>query len=110
MSDRYCLQCGESEAAIKRTQRDGDPIYCAIVDYFGECSTDWARHRFADRTDKELDQIGVLPELRDQYRRTQDVELLYINCEHRGREHTWAISPPGLCSACFHYRKGKANE
>ena len=42
----YCIQCGESKAAVRESQRRKDPIYCAIVDYCGECSEDWDRHRF----------------------------------------------------------------
>lgn len=37
MSDRFCLQCGETEAAIKSSQSTPDPIFCGAVDYFGEC-------------------------------------------------------------------------
>jgi hypothetical protein len=43
-----CVQCGESKGAIKESQRKGGQhqLYCAIVDYWGECSVDWERHRF----------------------------------------------------------------
>lgn len=41
-----CIQCGESKAAVRESQRRKDPIYCATVDYWGECMEDWDRHRF----------------------------------------------------------------
>lgn len=43
-----CVQCGESKAAIRASQRRGglDVLFCAIVDCFGECEVDWDRHRF----------------------------------------------------------------
>lgn len=42
------MQCGESKAAIKESQRRGGQhvLYCATVDYYGECTQDWERHRF----------------------------------------------------------------
>jgi len=51
-----CVQCGESKAAIKESQRRGGQhvLYCAIVDYWGECSEEWDRHRFIwTRKDQE---------------------------------------------------------
>jgi hypothetical protein len=43
-----CVQCGESKAAIRESQRKGGQhiLYCATVDYYGECAEDWDRHRF----------------------------------------------------------------
>lgn len=41
-----CVQCGETKAAVRESQRRKDPIYCATVDYYGECTEDWDRHRF----------------------------------------------------------------
>ena len=43
-----CVQCGESKAAIKESQRKGGQhvLFCAIVDFEGECAMDWDRHRF----------------------------------------------------------------
>jgi len=41
-----CVQCGESKAAIKESQRRRDPIYCGAVDYDGECIWEADRHRF----------------------------------------------------------------
>jgi hypothetical protein len=69
VEERRCLQCGESEAAIRASQRRGDPLYCAIVDYWGECEADWPRHRFRDTTDAELKAWGVLPRYWYKYRR-----------------------------------------
>lgn len=70
MVDRDCLQCGESQAAIRHSQSIGDPIYCGAVDYFGECVWELPRHRFRDWSDKELiEGWRVLPEHVDKYRR-----------------------------------------
>jgi hypothetical protein len=43
-----CVQCGESKEAIRESQRKGglDVLFCATVDYYGECSNDWDRHKF----------------------------------------------------------------
>lgn len=41
-----CIQCGETKAAVQASQREGDPLYCATVDYYGDCSEAWDRHRF----------------------------------------------------------------
>lgn len=68
--ERLCLQCNESEAAIRASQRAGDPLYCAIVDYFGECEVEFPRHRFRDNTDAELSAWGILPRYWHKYRRT----------------------------------------
>ncbi|MCS4277932.1 hypothetical protein M2390_003148 [Mycetocola sp. BIGb0189] len=64
-----CLQCGERQEAIRASQGTQNPIFCAGVDYFGE--TDWEadRHRFRDRSDRELVRMGVLPEYTHLYRR-----------------------------------------
>lgn len=42
------MQCGESKAAVKESQRKGgqNQLYCATVDYWGECDADWERHKF----------------------------------------------------------------
>ncbi|RLP70883.1 hypothetical protein D9V30_00150 [Mycetocola reblochoni] len=54
MSERDCLQCGESQAAIRASQSARDPIFCGAVDYFGECEWEQERHRFRDWSDKKL--------------------------------------------------------
>lgn len=41
-----CLNCHENYEAIKRSRNGMDNIYCAEVDYFGECVQEWPRHRF----------------------------------------------------------------
>src|SRR5690554_6254152 len=70
MSERRCLQCNEGEAAVRESQRRGNPLYCGGVDYFGEATWVADRHRFRDWTDKELiEQWRVLPEHVDRYRR-----------------------------------------
>lgn len=55
MSDKVyldvCYFCRESKAAIKYSQSTGDPIFCAEVDYFGECQWERDRHRFVVTTD-----------------------------------------------------------
>ena len=56
-----CVQCGESKAAIRESQRKGglDVLYCATVDHYGECLQDWERHRFiwteADQASQEAE-------------------------------------------------------
>ena len=70
MSERQCLQCGESQAAIRASQRAKEPIHCAAVDYFGECLWEAERHRFRDWSDKELiEGWKVKPDAVDKYRR-----------------------------------------
>lgn len=51
-----CVQCGESKAVVRRSQRSGgqDVLFCAIVDYWGETEIDWDRHRFV-WTQKDAD-------------------------------------------------------
>lgn len=84
--ERFCLQCNESEAAIKASQRTKDPIYCGAVDCFGECSWEADRHRFRDWTDKELiEGWHVMPEHVDKYRRI--MSGYEIANEHR-TDHT----------------------
>ena len=69
-AERKCLQCGESQAAIRASQQAKDPIYCGSVDYFGECEWEADRHRFRAWTDRELIDVWcVLPEHVDKYRR-----------------------------------------
>ena len=41
-----CIQCGETKDAIRESQRRKDPLFCAIVDYEGECMEEFDRHRF----------------------------------------------------------------
>ena len=43
-----CLNCGQSKASIRASQRRGGHhvIYCATVDYWGECEAEFDRHRF----------------------------------------------------------------
>jgi hypothetical protein len=68
--ERLCLQCNESEGAIRASQQRRDPIYCGAVDYFGEVEWEADRHRFKDWTDKELiEGWRVLPEFVHLYRR-----------------------------------------
>lgn len=70
MSERDCLQCGESQTAIRASQQSRDPIHCAAVDYFGECEWELPRHRFRDWSDRELTGgWSVAPEYVVLYRR-----------------------------------------
>jgi len=43
-----CVQCGEGKAKIRAAQHRGvyQTIYCATVDYWGECVEEWDRHKF----------------------------------------------------------------
>lgn len=98
-----CLQCDQTRATVK-----ANDYYCATVDYYGECQEEWPRHRWADWTDTELARLGVLPEFMHLYRRHNERDLLqFIDCTHRGREHTpWDGNPddgppPYVCIACW---------
>lgn len=77
-----CLQCGETQAAIRAHQSRGEPFFCATVDYYGDCSEEWERHRFRDYTDKELH--FILPEFRHLYRRA--FPGWGTPCEHTGKK------------------------
>lgn len=69
--ERCCLQCGETEGAIKASQRSGDPIYCAgdFSYEYGEPGWEQDRHRFREWSDKELDYYRIAPRYRHKYRR-----------------------------------------
>lgn len=70
MTERTCLQCGESEGAVRASQRARDPIYCAAVDYFGEVEWECDRHRFRDWSNRELiEGWRIKPEHVERYRR-----------------------------------------
>lgn len=81
MDSICCLQCGESQAAIRSSQQRRDPIYCAAVDYFGECLWEADRHRFRPWTDGELWNMGILPAYMDRYRRI--MSLYEVQDSHR---------------------------
>ena len=79
---RTCLQCGESEAAVRLSQQRRDPIFCASVDYWGETEWEMPRHRFRPWSDRELiESWGVLPRFVDRYRRIRSA--WEISPEHR---------------------------
>lgn len=85
--ERRCLQCNESQGAIRASQREGDPIYCAAVDYEGDVLWEMPQHRFRDWTDRELiDVWRVLPEHVNLYRRI--LSAYDIADEHRAPMHT----------------------
>ena len=78
----FCLQCGESQDAIKASQSTPDPIFCGGVDGFGEAEWDAERHRFRDWTDRELIQgWRIKPEHTARYRRI--VSVWEIDPAHR---------------------------
>lgn len=77
----HCLYCEESQEAVRSSQRNRDPIYCAGIDYFGEVEWEAPRHRFRDWTDGELEEMGVFPEYYDRYRRV--TSQWGIRSEHR---------------------------
>ncbi|UDL16325.1 hypothetical protein SEA_ZOOMAN_41 [Microbacterium phage Zooman] len=74
----YCLQCGESQETIRYSQRNGDPIFCAGVDYFGETEWEAPRHRFRDWSYEELVNMRILPQYHHLYPRVSS---------------TWGIDP-----------------
>ena len=80
--ERVCLQCGESQSAIKASQGTHDPIFCGAVDYFGELEWEAERHRFRDWSDRELTTMWrVRPEHVDKYRRI--MSAYEIDPKHR---------------------------
>lgn len=84
-AERLCLQCNESQGAIRASQRSQDPIFCGAVDYFGECLWDLPRHRFRDWSDRELvEGWRVKPEFVGLYRRI--LSGYEIADEHRVEE------------------------
>jgi hypothetical protein len=85
MDDRLCLQCNESEGAIRAAQRRRDPIYCGAVDYFGEVEWELPRHRFRDRSDRELAAMHIAAEHFEEYRRL--FSPWEIAPEHRTPDH-----------------------
>ena len=97
MSDQYCLQCGESRAAVKR-----EGIFCADVASDGEPVYEWDRHRWRDWTDKELSNVGILPEHYDKYRRAEVYDFNFINCADQGREHIPFEESARVCCVCWH--------
>lgn len=105
MSSEYCLQCGESRAAVERER-----IFCTAGGHAGEPDYEWDRHRWRDWTDKELAAVGVLPEHYDKYRDVQAHDLVLINCHDRGREHIPLEEDERVCWACWHDMAGKETE
>lgn len=100
MTDLECLHCGQTAGEVKENQ-----TFCATVDYYGECQDEWPKHRWKDWSDKTLTDIGILPEHFDKYRRFNVADFQFIDCAHRGREHTTMqdddIAPDWLCVACW---------
>jgi hypothetical protein len=42
-----CLQCGELQSEVERSQSARRPIHCALLNAEGEETKTWSRHRFA---------------------------------------------------------------
>jgi hypothetical protein len=73
-----CLHCDQTKAEIKRND-----TFCGIVSGYEyvELEAEWPKHRWADWKDHELPKF-ILPEFRDEYRRTQITQFQYLPCEH----------------------------
>ena len=108
MSDVECLHCGQTKGEVKANQ-----TYCATVDYFGECIDDWPQHRWRDWSDKDLKDLGVLPEHYEKYRRFNVADFQFIDCTHRGLEHKTLqdddILPDYVCVGCWADTRDKEN-
>lgn len=96
MRGQCCLQCGESRAAVKK-----EGLYCAEVSYEGEATYEWDRHRWRYWTDKELADVGILPEHYDKYRDVQVGDFALIDCSDKGREHIPLKEWTRVCQACW---------
>jgi hypothetical protein len=42
-----CLQCGELQSEVERSQSARRPIHCALLNAEGEETKTWSRHRFS---------------------------------------------------------------
>lgn len=97
-----CLQCDTGRYAVRR-----DDLSCGVVDTFGELEIEFPRHRWADWSNRDLDQAGVLPHAYDRNRRTSIFDLAWLPCADLKRGHVpWLSDFPdmngkkGDCSAC----------
>lgn len=97
-----CLQCDTGRYAVRREE-----LSCGVVDVFGELEAEFARHRWADWSDRDLDRAGVLPHAYDRNRRTSIFNLAWLPCDDLKRGHIpWAAdfsdanAQQGDCSAC----------
>ena len=79
MSERECLQCGETKASIKRKQI----VLCGIEEgyEYRELAHEWPHHRWADWTDAELARFGVKPAAFEKHRRTDSLTFQWIACD-----------------------------
>lgn len=106
MSERACLQCGQTPSQIKR-----DQTICGIEEgyEYRELAYEWPKHRWADWTDTELARNGIKPEAFDRHRRTDALTFQWIACVDRVRGHTpakaddtdWGVRV-GQCYDCGH--------
>ena len=79
MSERECLQCGETKASIKRKQI----VLCGIEEgyEYRELAHEWPHHRWADWTDAEMARFGVKPAAFEKHRRTDALTFQWIACD-----------------------------
>lgn len=108
MSERWCLQCGETKSSI----RAQGIVLCGIVEGYEtpELAYEFPHHRWADWKDGELARFGVRPEAFDKHRRTQERDFEWISCEDTVRGHHAATSEDvpdwasrvGECALCGH--------
>lgn len=97
-----CLQCSTGRYAVRR-----EDLSCGVVDMFGELEAEFSRHRWADWSDQDLDQAGVLPHAYERNRRTSIFDLPWLPCTDLKRGHVpWLGDFPDAngkkvdCSAC----------
>lgn len=83
-SSTECLNCGETRGAVR-----AESLSCGTVDYFGELSDEFDRHRWADWNDKELTRLGIAPMFLHLYRRKSIYDFQHTPCEHTGKDHKY---------------------
>lgn len=115
MSERECLQCGETPASIRR---QGITL-CGIMEGYEtrELAYEFPRHRWADWSNKELTSFGIKPEAFYKHRRTPWMHLQWAGCEDLVGGHRFAddeaaedlLIHVGDCVLCG-YNEGEKND
>lgn len=114
MAERECLFCGVSEAEVRAVRRrDGYTLGCGIesntengFDY-DELSE---HHRWADWKDAELTRMGIKPAAFDRYRRANDSDIRWADCEDRLRGHTPSLKTVARDDYGYGIEKGQCIE
>ena len=108
MSERACLNCGETPSSIKRH----GIVLCGIMSggEQPELSEEFPTHRWADWSDAALARVGIKPEAFERHRRTPLRHLEWVGCEDTVRGHNPATEDDvpdwadrvGQCTFCGH--------